>query len=927
MNLLDLLEDPAVFGINKLPPRTTSWPSGKRTLRPEEFLYDLNDWRLTLNANWRFCWRTAPDQLPDGVTAAGFDDRDWPQIQLPANWETLGYGTPLYINSGYAFPPAPPKISAPAPENYTIRREPNPTAVLRRTFEMPADWQGREVILYIGAAQTALMVHCNGDFVGYSEDSMGAAEFDLTPHLRHAGPNQLTLTVCKYSSASYLEDQDCWRLSGIFRDVFLYSRDVRHLADVVVLPDAASGVIRAAVELSPAARAAGCSWHLESDGRGDTTEITIPNHQLWSAEIPVLYPVTAVLTAPDGTRCDIRHFRTGFRTTQITDGVFYLNGQPIKLHGVNRHEFDPARGRAVTREGMRRDIDLIKGAHFDAVRSSHYPNHPLWYELCDRYGLYVCDEANLESHGLSYHRCVLPGDDPAWLPATLDRIRRLVRTNRNHVSITLWSLGNEAGYGSAFEAAAAAIRELDPRPIQYADMNKVAEFDSQTYPPPEWLEQYIRGEAVRKGEQGQISHERQHGPQPTNKPFILNEYAHAMGNSTGNFFEYWETIERHPRLTGGFVWEWCEHGLLKNGIPSYGGDFGDVPNFDNFCLDGLVKGDRTPNPGYFECRHVQQPFAATYDSGANGTVTLRNKSYFRTWHALPVAWQLLRDGHPGAAGMWSVSALPSEAVTFPAPAIPADEAEWYLRLTSPVGTVELPLNTLPQLRSVEPVANPLRVPSATTGMPIPPLWSARPCFDRALTDNDRGCHFPPVAEATGELEWQQLDATRFLVRLRYRLTTEPARVGVLLQLPESLIDQVGWYGRGPHESYCDRKRSAFVGRYTALAESLDIPYTKPQENGQRSDVRELELRAADGSRITITSPTLFHFTLRHYPTEMLREARHAAELRRGGDWYLHLDHMQRGVGGDDSWGRNVHPEYRIKAPATGEAVFFFTFSR
>ena len=918
-NWLDRLEDPGAFAAGKLPPHGCGWPAKRRVLRPDEFLYDIDDWRLCLNGTWRIFWTPSPAELPADAVSPECADSGWDAIDLPANFETLGYGTPLYINSGFAFPPDPPRISKPAPASYTVSREPNPSAVLRRKFRVPAEWCGREIILYVGAAQTALGVYCNGHFVGYSEDSMGAAEFDLTPYLAPDGENLLALAVAKYSSASYLEDQDCWRLSGVFRDVFLYGRDARHFADVRLLPDAATGTVRAEVELSPAARASGCVWRLESEGKGEGEVLRFPDFRLWSAETPVLYHVAAVLTAPDGEICDIRHFRTGFHTEEVRNGVFYFNGKPVKFHGVNRHEFDPERGRAVVRAGMMRDVELMKAAHFDAVRTSHYPDHPLWYELCDRYGFYVCNEANIESHGLSYHRCVLPGDDPAWLPAVLDRVRRLVLTGRNHVSVTLWSLGNEAGYGTAFEHASRLVRELDPRPIQYADMNKVAEFDSQTYPPPEWLEEYIRGVAVRKGEQGQTSHERQHGPQPTNKPFIMNEYAHAMGNSTGNLREYWEVIEKHPRLTGGFVWEWCEHGLLKDGVPAYGGDFGDFPNYGNFCLDGLVKGSRTPNPGYFECRQIQQPFAASLDA-KSGTVTLRNKAYFRAWRDLPVVWQWRCDGFPAASSAWSVSAGPGEEVALAMPPCPAVSGEQILRVYSPAGGAELPL--VPVVFSVEPPPNPCWT-SPGVGEVASPPWRTEPWFDRALTDNDRGCRFPPFAEAKGSVEWFAFGSDRRLARLRYELRSEPARVGILLRLPETSIMQVRWYGRGPHEAYCDRKCSAWVGRYTARPDELDVPYTRPQENGQRCDVRELELVSADGAVTRITSPVLFGFTLRRYSPKMLASARHTADLRPGGDWFLHLDVMQRGVGGDDSWSRNVHPEYRIKFPSSGEAEFLF----
>ena len=920
-NWIDRLEKPQEIAFGKLPPHGCGWPAKRKVLQPEEFLYDIDDWRICLNNDWRFHWQPDFANLPDTCAEPGFDDGAWDRIDLPANWETRGYGTPIYRNSGFVFTCDPPRVFQPVPPEYTTSREPAPTAILRKEITLPAGWQDREIILYVGAAQTTLAVYCNGEFTGYSEDSFGAAEFDLTRFFADRQTLHLTLVVCKYSSASYLEDQDCWRFSGIFRDVFLYSRDKRHFADIQLLPEA--GTIRAKVELSSEAEKAGCTWHLEHHGAGDAQTVTLPEFQYWSAETPVLYPVSAVLTAPDGEVCDIRHFRTGFHTEEIRNGVFYFNGQPIKFHGVNRHEFDPVRGRAITREGMFRDIKLIKQANFDAVRTSHYPDHPLWYELCDRYGLYVCNEANIESHGISYHRRILPGDQPEWRPAALDRIRRLVLTGRNYISVTLWSLGNEAGYGNIYPEAANLIRSLDDRPIQYADMNLPVDFDSQTYPAPAWLEAYLQGPVVRKSEGGDIASVAQHGTQPSGKPFIMNEYAHAMGNSSGNLFEYWETMEKYPRLTGGFVWEWCEHGLYKDGRFAYGGDFGDAPNNGNFCIDGIVQADRTPNPGYQEFRYVQQPFSAKFDPEKK-VIKLRNKAFFLSWDHLQILWQWRCNGFPAGSGVWLISAKPGEEVTQPLPPHSAEPGEWRLRLYSAKGAEDLAVD-FADTYEVFPAKNPLWQKPDGEWKNIAAPYPAKPCFNRALTDNDMGCHFPPFADAAGDLTWLGNGTPGvFLGCLQYQLQSEPARTGIILTIPREKITRVHWYGRGPHEAYCDRKRSAFVGRYTMPPEEMQTPYVKPQENGQRCDVRELELTGKDDSRIVISCPQLFNFTLLPCPPEILAAAKHQEDLTPDGNWYLHLDLMQRGVGGDDSWGSNVHDEYRIQAPAEGSAEFRIT---
>lgn len=927
MDIQVFLEDPAVFGVNKLPPRAASWPSSRLRIRDADFLYDVDDWRLCINDGWRFLWAPDVSPTPAGFENPAFDDTGWDTISLPANWECHGYGTPVYTNYVYPFAADPPRVSSPVPIGWTTSREPNPTARLRRAFTLPETWAGRLVRLYFGGVQTALMVWCNGRFAGYSEDSMGVAEFDITEHLK-PGENLIALDVAKYSSASYLEDQDFWRLSGIFRDVFLYAVNPEHIVDAALHADPHSGMISADVETSPAAK--NCTVDLHCRGRVSTLPqgVRIADFKMWNPESPALYTATLVLRDGANIR-DIRHFRTGFRSEEIRDGVFRFNGVPLKLRGVNRHEHDPRHGRAITRMGMVEDLRLIKAANFNAVRSSHYPNHPLWYELCDRSGLCVCDEANLESHGLSYHQCVLPGDDPAWIPAAVDRVERLVRMNRNHVCVTIWSLGNEAGYGRAFEIARDRIRRLDPRPIQYADMNAVADFDSQTYPPASWLEEYIAGTAVRKGEQGQTSHDRQHGPQPTNKPFIMNEYAHAMGNSTGNLFEYWNVIEKHPRLAGGFLWEWCEHTLLKNGMPAYGGDFGDQPNNGNFCCDGLVRADRAPNPGYHEAQFVQQPFSAAIDRAAK-TISYHNKFFFTPLNDFRVEWRLLQTGIEIAAGTWRTTLVPGAWETRPYPADVPSESEcfWRLKLVrdrdaATVAETELALDAASELKaSAEPCANPFwREREKTESVPAP-VRRATAAFDRALTDNDRGCKFPPHAEAHGEVTWTA-SASAALLHLSYAAVSEPARIGVTLRFEKSEIARVAWYGRGPHECACDRKRSAFVGLYSSPPAALATPYTRPQENGLRCDVRYLDLVAEDGAVMRIASPELFGFTLRSCSAETLAKATHQSEIIDEGFWELVLDAMQRGVGGDDSWGRNVLAHYRIP-PGAGSAVFSFS---
>ncbi len=927
-HLIALLEDPKQFAIGKLPPRATSWPSKRLSLAPDEFLYHVDDWRISLDGCWKLRWSPRPEGREEGFESSTFDDSAWGEIELPVNLECVGFGTPIYSNITYPFHCDPPHVMGEPPEDWTTYQERNPTGQFRRTFQVPTDWSGRRIVIHFAGVQTAFRLWVNGQYLGYSEDSMGPAEFDLSGVAR-TGKNLIAVETYKYSSASYLEDQDFWRLSGIYRSVFVYSTAPVYIADAVISADPATRTVQAKVAiegwsdtltLSLAIRDAAGNCVAQVEG-GKTLASTLKSIESWSAETPYLYTVSIALQRGDEV-LDVRHYRTGFRTVEVKDRRLFFNNRPIRLHGVNRHEVNPLRGRTVLVEDMIRDVELIKASNLDAVRCSHYPNHPLWYELCDRYGLYMIDEMNLESHHLSYHACVLPGDDPVWEPAVLDRAERMVRVNRNSVAVTIWSLGNEAGFGTAFNAAADAVRKLDPRPIQYADMNAVAEFDSQTYPTPRWLTDYSQDNAIRIGEHGEIPHPRQHGSGPSDKPFIMNEYAHAMGNSTGNFFEYWDVIDRHDCLAGGFIWEWCEHALLTSKGYAYGGDFGDKPNDGNFCCDGLVRPNREANPGLCEVKWVHRPLTGVIDR-TERTITLTNRRSFRSTAGETIGWKLLADGRKIASGKWDFILEAGESRTVPYPVSLPDSGELFWRLSlGEVAEFELPLGADPTF-SIFPDANPFWAepePLATTNdSALPLLEAAKIVLDRAETDNDRGCKFDLRTRARKEgdfhssLTWKSNDAAR-VAELEFtpqKSCPEIARFGLRLLLPHEAIAQLEWYGRGPHEAYCDRKRSALVGHHAVDPMTLHTPYTRPQENGQRTDVRMLTLISANGERLEILSDRLFGFTLRPYRSESLERARHAEDLTHENLWELTLDHVHRGVGGDNSWGLDVHEQYRI----------------
>jgi len=639
-------ENPLVFGLNKLPPRSAAWPCPEAVSARASSYDQFGPWVRSLDGDWDFHWSPDPTRRPVEFFQPDFKPQSWSKLPVPSCWELHGFGVPIYVNYIYPFkalpPPNPPLVMAPPPTNFTAYLQRNPVGSYRTHFELPNDWRGQRILLHFAGVSSAMYVWVNGVKIGFSENSRSPAEFDITDAVR-LGDNLLAVEVYRFSAGSYLEDQDMWRLSGIFRDVFVYRTPAVDLWDVfanaaldtqtgdgsvqlhytlrnatvapvkdyrlrLTLYDDAGAVVtgRALLETNLAAVVPG--FNLPSA----TATVLVSQPKPWSSEAPNLY--RAVVELLDGDRViEARGVDVGFRKYALSGQQFLVNGVPIKIKGVNRHEFDPATGYTLTRGRMEQDLRLLKQANINFVRTSHYPNDPRWYELCDRYGIYLLDEANLESHGLSYHKKVLPGDWDEWRPAAVDRARRLVVRDRGQPCVAIWSLGNEAGYGNVFLSMRQAVLDADPqhRPIHYADMNLAADMDSQTYPTTDWLLQHVAGKAVRVGEHGEVAMLEQHGPYPSGKPFLMNEYVHAMGNSVGNLQDYWDVIEKYPMLIGGFIWEWVDQTPYKTGRDgnrffAYGGDFGDQPNDGVFCGKGLVNAERVPRPHYWEVQKAYQ---------------------------------------------------------------------------------------------------------------------------------------------------------------------------------------------------------------------------------------------------------------------------------------------------------------------------------
>jgi len=661
-------ENPRVFGINKEPAHATltPYPNEPAALRAQTSPY-VN----SLNGAWKFWWVRTPAERPMDFYKPQFDTSGWKEIRVPSNWEIEGYGTPIYTNITYPFKRDAPRVTEEPPSDWTAYKERNPVGSYRRTFRLPAAWAGRQTFLVFGGVSSAFYVWVNGQRVGYSEDSRLPAEFNITRQVK-PGENVLAVEVYRWSDGSYLEDQDFWRLSGIFRDVKLISRAPLYVRDFYVRTaldaEYRDASLRLKVKLTNSSEqdepASVDAKLLDQRGvavfrtlrkvstvrrQSEATlefEQPVSNPKKWSAEEPNLYTLLLTLKESGGRVVESIPWRVGFRSSEIKNGQILFNGKPIMLKGVNRHEHDPDLGQVVTAERMIEDIRLMKQHNINAVRTCHYPNDPRWYDLCDRYGLYVLDEANIESHGYGKNeeQRISTGED--FTAAHIERVGRTIERDKNHASIFMFSLGNEAGTGRNNAAARDWAKTHYPEfAIAYEPGDsRHGDAYSPMYTPPDQL----------------VPSWEQHG---RGRPMFLIEYAHAMGNSVGNLQEYWTIFESHRQMQGGFIWDWVDQGLRKKGAGGkpfwiYGGDFGDKPNDDNFCTNGLVFPDRTPHPSLAEVKKVYQFIKVEPVDLKTGRVRIHNKYLFRDLSFVDGTWELAENGVVIQRGRLRTLAIP-----------------------------------------------------------------------------------------------------------------------------------------------------------------------------------------------------------------------------------------------------------------------------
>jgi beta-galactosidase len=1001
-------QDLSVFSVNKRPPRT-EFVAYDNLATIADSNYQDSPYYLSLNGQWKFKWNKTPAEVKEDFYRPDYDVKDWDEIPVPSNWQMQGYDYPIYTNVTFPFPVNPPNVS----------KDFNPTGLYRRDIVLPPDWQDKDIYFRLGAVKSAFYAWVNGKYVGYSEDSKTPAEFDITPYVK-PGKNTLALQVIRFSDGSYLEDQDFWRLSGIERDVALIAVPKVTLNDFFAKTHLVHGYRDGKLDLQVELQNTDTTSHdaqlkveLFDDNNHSVYSLKqsfalaakqrktikqqqiIANVKAWSAESPNRYRLEFSIAPASGGDAHYVSKHIGFREVELRDGQFLVNGKPVLLKGVNRHEHDERHGHVISRESMLKDIQLFKQNNINAVRTSHYPNDPYWYELTDKYGIYVIDEANIESHGFGYDLKNTPANKPEFDGMHMDRIKNMLERDKNHPSIIFWSMGNEAGDGQVFVKAYRWMKTRDDsRLVVYERAELYGEQSIQERHTDAVTWMYASAEGVKN---------RYLGKYPE-RPFFWAEYSHSMGNSSGNLTELWDLTRAQRQMQGGFLWDWVDQGLLKQDAKGlaywgYGGDFEPegVHNDGNFCLNGLVNPDRSPHPALYEVKHVYQD--VHFKHLVDDRFEIFNEQFFRDLSHFDIQWQLLADGKPLSSGLVDINAEPQARKTFRIKALQtflSSAHELHINfyvLTKnsqplvPVGyrvaEAQFSLNNAARhqvkVKHNDGVLETSRDPSGAlqiTGKsfvvsfdPSGNLVSYRlkhqelikePLklnFWRPPTDNDYGHQMPINSRAWKQASTEQsvqsfnvikaqpqsvelqqslwIEALQSQASLTYTIDASGSilvsanlqkpkavnpgdmpRFGINLLMPVE-FDQLEYFGRGPHENYWDRKNSALIGRYRASVSEIGFDYIRPQENGNRSDVRWVSFVNKDALGIRFVGHPLLNFSSHNNMPEAYdggenKQHRNYHDIKKQDLVFINIDMQQMGVGGDDSWGAKPLAQYQLE---------------
>ena len=971
-------------GLNKLAPHTYVWPYANASDIEKPGGYEQSPYYMSLNGKWKFHWVKNPDNRPKDFYQPSYYTGGWADINVPGNWERQGYGTAIYVNETYEFDDKMFNFKKNPP---LVPHAENEVGSYRRTFKVPADWKGRRVVLCCEGVISFYYVWVNGKLLGYNQGSKTAAEWDITEVLTE-GENVVALEVYRWSSGAYLECQDMWRLSGIERDVYLYSTPKQYIADYKLnasldketYKDGLFG-LEVTVE-GPSSTASSITYTLKDTfgkavlkdainikSRGLSNFIAfeekkIPNVKPWSAEYPNLYTLVLELKDAQGKVTELTGCEVGFRTSEIKNGRFCINGVPVLVKGTNRHEHSQL-GRTVSKELMELDIKLMKEHNINLVRNSHYPTHPYWYQLCDRYGLYMIDEANIESHGMGYGPASL-AKDSTWLTAHMDRTHRMYERSKNHPAIVIWSLGNEAGNGINFERTYDWLKSVDKtRPVQYerAEQNYNTDIYCRMYRSVDEIKAYVAKKDIYR-------------------PFILCEYLHAMGNSCGGLKDYWDVFENEPMAQGGNVWDWVDQSFReidKNGKWhwTYGGDYGPegIPSFGNFCCNGLVNADRQPHPHLLEVKKVYQNIKATLLSPKNMKLRIKNWYDFSNLNEYELHWNVTADnGEKIAEGTKVLDCEPHATidVSLGNVLLPKTVREAYLNISwtrreaSPMIAEDWEVaydqfviagnknytGYRPQ-KAGETTFTVDKETGALTSLALDgkellatpiTLSLFRPATDndnrdkngarlwrkvgldnltQKVTSLKEGKNTTTAAIELLNAKGQKVGTADFIYTLdkngalKIRTTFQPdtaivksmARLGLTFRVADT-YDQVSYLGRGDNETYADRGQSGKIGLYQTTPERMFHYYVTPQSTGNRTDVRWTKFTDRSGEGIFVDSNRPFQFSIVPFSDVLLEKARHINELERDGLMTVHLDAEQAGVG-TATCGPGVLPQYLV----------------
>ena len=984
-------EDQTVFQINREEPRAHFFPFESEALALKNDK-SLSNYFQSLNGAWKFHFAKDPAQKAVGFEETDHDVSSWENINVPGHWEMQGWSVPIYLDEEYPFPPDPPFV----PHDY------NAVGSYVKTFELDENWNGRDIFIHFGGVRSAFYFWLNGEFIGYSQGSKTPAEFDITDKVI-TGDNRIAVQVYRFSDGSYLEGQDTWRVSGLERDVYLYAVPKTRISDLFVKAelndDLKSGYFsldidflqddETAEEMTIKAVLTGSSEILFDSTavvkKSILFEAVIDQINPWSAEYPYLYNLQINLINSQKEVIESLTQQVGFKRVEIIDGNLLVNGKAIMFRGVNRHEWDPVRGRSITEEIMIKDIKLMKENNINAVRTSHYPNQERWYELCNEYGLYVIDEANIEAHGMQFHENSYGhiANDPTWTAQWIDRGKRMVERDKNQPCIIMWSMGNEAGDGENFVKLYEWIKSRDnTRPVAYQ---------------PAWHEDHTD---VVFPMYKNIDFISEYAEKKTDKPLILCEYAHAMGNSVGNLQDYWDAFEKYDALQGGFIWDWVDQVILKtdeNGTDywAYGGDFGDefAENDSNFCANGLIAADRTINPHMHEVKKVYQPVQFEADKLSRGRIKVTNRYDFIDLNHLDFEWFIKGNDKiisSGKMGKLDLIAGESQKLTFSLSGIiPEQGVEYFLMIRAKTNQnhpliskghivaweqFQLPISR--ELTTTPLTDMPIIIMNTDAGIEvhgeafsvifnsatgqikqyiyngieifINPIEAN---FWRAPNDNDLGNGMPKRtglwknvsdslktevirSEVKNGLAHIEVKSSYLSINLnsvykvygngiinidnKYSIADtslpEIPRIGIKMSLLGD-FDELAWFGRGPHESYSDRKTSAAVGLYHGSVWEQTFQYVRPQETGNKTDVRWMALSNGKIGLMAKGAPT-FDSSVHQYPYEDLdyvpkgqKHGKLDIQQKDQVDWLIDLKQM--GVGGDNSWGARPHDKYTL----------------